>query len=301
MATAQNHLKSAILAAFLLSGSTSFLAAKTTTCPGNDKALGVSRIVEIDTTGGPGFGFQHYKTYDFLRDKEVVITFDDGPQTRTTRAILAALKKECVRATFFPTGKQTVALPEILREVVSQGHTVGSHTYWHGRGTPRGKMGPLSKLKPELALGEIERGISAVVLAVGNKASPFFRYPQLRDTTATIKHLSNRNIGVFSTDIDSLDYKIRSTKRLVRRLMSRLAKKGKGIILLHDIQPTTAKAMPKILNRLKAGGYKIVHLIAKAPATSLPEYDAKVKAGFKSRANMAGGRPMSSVLRTVEQ
>jgi len=51
------------------------------TIPPCDKpeALGLSRIVEIDTTGGPGFGFEHFKQYDFLRDKEVVLTFDDGP------------------------------------------------------------------------------------------------------------------------------------------------------------------------------------------------------------------------------
>ena len=45
----------------------------------NPNALGVSRVVEVDTTGGPGFGFEHFKQMDFLNDKEVVLTFDDGP------------------------------------------------------------------------------------------------------------------------------------------------------------------------------------------------------------------------------
>src|ERR1700690_2892131 len=45
----------------------------------NPNALGVERVVQIDTTGGPGFGFEHFKAYDFLRDKEIVLTFDDGP------------------------------------------------------------------------------------------------------------------------------------------------------------------------------------------------------------------------------
>src|SRR5450756_2067458 len=45
----------------------------------NPNALGIARVVEIDTTGGPGFGFEHFKQLDFLRDKEVVLTFDDGP------------------------------------------------------------------------------------------------------------------------------------------------------------------------------------------------------------------------------
>src|SRR6202035_2097700 len=45
----------------------------------NPNALGIARTVEIDTTGGPGFGFEHFKQLDFLRDHEVVLTFDDGP------------------------------------------------------------------------------------------------------------------------------------------------------------------------------------------------------------------------------
>src|SRR5882757_4616741 len=57
----------------------------------NPNALGVGRTVEIDTTGGPGFGFEHFKQLDFLRDKEVVLTFDDGPWPLNTPAVLKAL------------------------------------------------------------------------------------------------------------------------------------------------------------------------------------------------------------------
>ena len=71
----------------------------------NPNALGVARTVEIDTTGGPGFGFEHYKAYDFLEPKEVVLTFDDGPQVNTTKAILDALADHCTKATFFSIGK----------------------------------------------------------------------------------------------------------------------------------------------------------------------------------------------------
>ena len=80
-------------------------------CPGNPDPLGVSRVVEIDTTGGPGFGFQHYKEYDFLQPKEVVLTFDDGPLPGRTTAVLAALEAQCTKATFFPVGKVAGGLP----------------------------------------------------------------------------------------------------------------------------------------------------------------------------------------------
>ena len=64
-------------------------------CPGNPNALGVGRVVEVDTTGGPGFGFEHFKSHDFLQPGEVVLTFDDGPWPRRTPAVLAALAEHC--------------------------------------------------------------------------------------------------------------------------------------------------------------------------------------------------------------
>jgi hypothetical protein len=59
--------------------------------------MGLARIVEVDTTGGPGFGFEHFKQYDFLRDKEVVLTFDDGPWPGNTPGVLKALTDECLK------------------------------------------------------------------------------------------------------------------------------------------------------------------------------------------------------------
>ena len=83
----------------------------------NPDALGVSRTVVIDTTGGPGFGFLQYKQFDFLTDKEIVLTFDDGPWP-TTPAVLKALADECTKAIFFPVGKHTTYHPEILSRLL---------------------------------------------------------------------------------------------------------------------------------------------------------------------------------------
>jgi len=91
----------------------------------NPNALGVSRTVEIDTTGGPGFGFEHFKQHDFLRNNEVILTFDDGPWP-TTPAVLKALADECVKAIFFPIGKHATYYPEIIKQVAEAGHTIGS-------------------------------------------------------------------------------------------------------------------------------------------------------------------------------
>ena len=127
----------------------------------NPNALGVERIVQIDTTGGPGFGFEHFKAYDFLRDKEIVLTFDDGPWPGNTERVLKALADNCTKALFFPIGKHAGWHPEILKEVVKAGHTVGSHTWSHK---------DLSKLTDDEAKAEIEKGLAAVSIALGNHA-----------------------------------------------------------------------------------------------------------------------------------
>src|SRR3954467_14794930 len=97
----------------------------------NPNALGIGRTVEIDTTGGPGFGFEHFKQLDFLRDHEVVLTFDDGPWVGNTPAVLKALADECTTGIFFSIGKHATYYPEILRQVLAAGHTIGSHTWSH--------------------------------------------------------------------------------------------------------------------------------------------------------------------------
>ena len=93
---------------------------------GNPDALGVSRVVEIDAAGGPGFGFEHFKQYDFLRDKEVVLTFDDGPWPVNTPNVLKALADECLKATFFEIGKHATWHPEITKQVIEASMTVGT-------------------------------------------------------------------------------------------------------------------------------------------------------------------------------
>ena len=265
-------------------------AADAETCP-RAGTLGVSRTVEIDTTGGPGFGMEHYKAYDFLQEKEVVLTFDDGPQKYTTEAVLKALADECVKATFFSIGKMALGYPQIIRDVEKAGHTVGTHTWSHKA---------LAKLKTfDEGKDEIERGISAVHRAVGGPVAPFFRFPTLVDTPEAVAYLGKRNIAMFSTDIDSVDYKRQTPDHLVKSLMHKLDKRGKGILLMHDIHKTTAKALPMILAQLKAKGYKIVHMTAKSPVTTLAEYDQAIEKDAKGLPQVGAERPLSSIVKTV--
>jgi peptidoglycan/xylan/chitin deacetylase (PgdA/CDA1 family) len=256
----------------------------------NPNALGVTRVVEIDTTGGPGFGFEHFKAYDFLRDKEVVLTFDDGPWPGNTPAVLKALADQCTKALFFPIGKHAGYRPDILKQVAAAGHTIGSHTWSHK---------DLTTLTPDEAKAEIEKGIAAVSIALGNQpVGPFFRFPALRNPPEMVKYLGERNVGIFSTDMDSFDFKMRKPEQVIKSVMDKLAKHGKGIILMHDFQQATARAAPELLKQLKAGGYKIVQVTGKTPVEPIKEYTEAVLK------EMGGGldeaRPMSSVIKTIE-
>lgn len=255
----------------------------------NPSALGVARTVEIDTAGGPGFGGEHFKQHDFLRNKEVVLTFDDGPWP-TTPAVLKALADECVRATFFPIGKHATYYPEILKQMHTEGHTIGSHTWSHAN-LERVKNAAEQK-------AEIEKGISAVAMSTGAPVAPFFRFPALRHPPEMVTYVGERNLAIFSTDMDSFDFKMRKPEQVVNAVMTKLNKFGKGIVLLHDFQTATSQAVPDLLAQLKAGGYKIVHMRAKDAVRTIPEYDEAVKK--EQKLPTVSTRPTSSVVRTVE-
>jgi peptidoglycan/xylan/chitin deacetylase (PgdA/CDA1 family) len=258
----------------------------------NPDALGISRIVEIDTTGGPGFGFEHFKQLDFLRDKEVVLTFDDGPWPHNTPAVLKALADQCTTGIFFSIGKHATYHPEILKQVAAAGHTVGAHTWSHAN--LNGK-----KMTEQAAKDEIEKGFSAVKWALGTAPAPFFRFPALQHPPAMVTYLGTRNIAMFSCDIDSFDFKSRNAQQVIDTVMKKLDKLGKGIILMHDFQKHTAEALPELLRRLKAGGYKVVKMRAKAPVETLPQYDEELLKSVKLPT--VSTRPISSVVKTVTE
>ena len=261
-----------------------------TPCP-HPNALGVARTVAIDTTGGPGFGLSQYAMHDFLSMKEVVLTFDDGPWPGTTRAVLEALAKHCTKATFFPIGKHALWHPAILKEVAEAGHTVGSHTWSHAI---------LGKVKNDKAIEEIEKGFSAIKIALGTAPAPFFRFPALNDPKDARAYLATRNIAIMSHDLDSFDFKMRKPEDVIKSVMTKLDKTGKGIILLHDFQQATAKAALDLLGELHAKGYKVVHMKAKAPIATLAQFDEAAKAEVKG-SEVGQGRPTSMVVQTVDE
>jgi peptidoglycan/xylan/chitin deacetylase (PgdA/CDA1 family) len=260
----------------------------------NPNAMGVARVVEIDTTGGPGFGSQHFKSYDFLNDHEVVLTFDDGPWLGHTPAVLKALADQCVRATFFSIGKHATYYPDILRKVVAGGHTVGTHTWSHIE-----LEGVVKTKGLEAAEEEFEKGASAVRMMAGTPIAPFFRFPELRHPNEMLTYLGERNVAIFSADVDSWDFRIKKPEELTKSLMGKVRKAGKGIILMHDFQKVTSIALPQILAELQRDGFKVVHMVPKETLGTLPQFDEAVQKEIKMP--VVPKRPQEAVVRTLNQ
>jgi len=258
----------------------------------NPNALGIARIVEIDTTGGPGFGFEHFKQLDFLRDKEVVLTFDDGPWPVNTPSVLKTLAEECTTGIFFPIGKHATYYPEILKQVAAAGHTIGAHTWSHANLNNK-------KLTEDQRKEEIEKGFSAVKWALGASPAPFFRFPALQHPPEMVTYLGTRNVAIFSCDLDSFDFKASKPQTVIDSVMKKVDKLGKGIILLHDFQKHTAEALPELLHKLKAGGYKVVQMRAKTPVQTLAQYDEEILKDAKLPT--VSSRPVSSVVQTISE
>ena len=105
----------------------------------------------------------------------------------------------------------------------------------------------------------------------GVSPAPFFRFPALQHPPEMVTYLGERNIAMFSTDLDSFDFKARNAQTVIDTVMRKVDKLGKGIILMHDFHKHTGEAVPELLKKLKAGGYKVVAMRAKEPVQVIAE------------------------------
>jgi len=242
--------------------------------------LGTARVVAVGTQGGLEVGLKTYPQTIPLADHEVILTFDDGPDAASTPKILDALEAECVRATFFDIGRNAEALPGIARREVLDGHTVAHHTWSHPQPTVR-FMGAAA------ARADILKGMIAVEKAAYGRdvsgadpkaltlEAPFFRFPGFADTPDLRRWLAANDVGIFGVDLWASDWIEMTPEEELKLVMSRLEKNGqKGMLLLHDNHRWTAAMVPMLLQRLKADGYRIVHMtgggLASGPTVPAP-------------------------------
>jgi len=240
------------LVAALLLGTASAAAANECS-----KALGTSRTLTVDPTAFPLVGKAQYQETLALKNREVVLTFDDGPSSPYTEMVLEALAAECVKATFFVLGSNVEDDPELVRRIAKEGHSIGTHTFDHVE---------LDKLPIDDAKKLIDRGIKVATDALqGAPLAPFFRAPMLALTPQLEKHIVSRGLMVWSLDVDSRDWSEIPEEQVIADTIKELEKAGKGIVLMHDIQPVTARALPALLDELKRRNFKVVHVVPAAP------------------------------------
>jgi peptidoglycan-N-acetylglucosamine deacetylase len=230
--------------------------ARAENCPGNPNALGTSRVLALDPREYPRVGAMDHAVALPLSDKEVILTFDDGPVPRYSNQILDILAAQCVKATFFLVGEMARAHPSTVRRIFAEGHTIGTHSEDH----------PVrfGKLAAPLVEWEIDTGIRDVGAALGDprQVAPFFRVPGLARSDIIESELAARVLVDFGSDTVADDWHHRiSPKKIIALAMNRLEARGRGILLLHDIHPATVAALPGLLKELNQRGFHVVHVV----------------------------------------
>lgn len=241
--------------------------ARAETCS-NPKALGTSRTIAVESNDFPRIGTMQYRRTLPLDDHEVVITFDDGPLPPYTNRVLDALAAECVKVTYFLVGTMARANPDLVRRIYNAGHVIGTHSHRHPFN--------MDQMERARVVSEIDGGIAAVKAALGDERAlaPFFRVPGLARSRQIETYAASQSLSVWSADEVADDWHRGITsEQIVQRAMARIEARGhRGVLLLHDIHPATARAVPMLLKRLKTGGYKIVQAVpAGDRPASVPE------------------------------
>lgn len=177
--------------------------------------------------------------------REVALTFDDGPYGETTVQILDALKEQDVRATFFVVGKHVEARPDLVRRMLLDGHEVGNHTYSHPR---------LPELTLLQARDELNRCEAAFVAATGSHMN-LMRPPGMQYNGDVLRLAQDLGYVTIHGDVVAADYLPVDPEVIVARVMRQVD--NGSVIVLHD-SPNTVQALPTILERLTARGYRFV-------------------------------------------
>jgi peptidoglycan/xylan/chitin deacetylase (PgdA/CDA1 family) len=264
MANVRRMIWRTLILVALMLGAMAAAKARADDCPGNPNALGTSRVLTVDPREFPRIGTVQYSHSLPLKDKEVVLTFDDGPMPPYTNRVLDVLAEHCVKANYFLVGRMARGYPDLTRRILADGHTIGTHSENHLLGFDRAPM--------DTVKSEIEQGIASVgtVLGKGTAANAFFRIPGFLRRQEVETYLHSRRLMTWSADVVADDWKHINASEVVRRSIARLDEKGKGILLLHDIQPATALALPELLRQLKAKGYRIVLVVPGKDEMSVP-------------------------------
>lgn len=183
---------------------------------------------------------------DHENGKYIALTFDDGPHPDVTPRILDTLNEYNAKATFFMLGLQAEYYPALAAEVANQGHEVANHTYNHT---------DLTSLNHDQLINEIVTTNNKIEQATGKKPT-LFRPPFGSYNEQVINVAEQNGLSIILWSVDSLDWKNRDLSTIYSTVTAN-ASVG-STVLLHDIHPTTADALPEVLETLSAQGYHFV-------------------------------------------
>jgi cellulose synthase/poly-beta-1,6-N-acetylglucosamine synthase-like glycosyltransferase/spore germination protein YaaH/peptidoglycan/xylan/chitin deacetylase (PgdA/CDA1 family) len=239
------------------------------------------RTIQLDSNG-----LVQTETYDKLpkpfemarygksKKKEVVLTFDDGPDPTYTPQILDILDKNHIKGTFFIVGENALMHPELVKRINKEGHEIGNHTFTH----PDISSITPSRLRMELNANQ------RLFQEITGHAMTLFRPPYVSDTelgkkSQQVSILQAQEMGYTMVDksIDSGDWQKLSSNEIVNRVLDQLPEGN--VILLHDAggdRSNTVKALPIIIKELKNRGYTfttIADLIEKSKSQIMPPAD----------------------------
>jgi peptidoglycan/xylan/chitin deacetylase (PgdA/CDA1 family)/uncharacterized caspase-like protein len=194
-----------------------------------------------------------------LPDKTLVLTFDDGPHSKYTPAILEVLASFKAKAIFYEVG-QNLGGPDATgglrmtrasaesRKVLAAGNLIGNHTFTHPF---------LPKLSKEKVEGELDQG-SRLVREVQPAGPTLFRPPYGALSGSVQKDIASRRMRTMLWNIDSQDWADPIPMSIANRVIGEAREAGRGIILLHDIHARSVQALPLILETLQAEGFRFV-------------------------------------------
>ncbi|MBC1376220.1 polysaccharide deacetylase family protein [Listeria sp. FSL L7-0091] len=176
-------------------------------------------------------------------NKVIALTFDDGPSASVTPKVLETLKRNNVKATFFVLGSSVINNPGLVKRELEEGHQVGSHSWDHPQ---------LTKLSEKEVYNQILQTQKAVYDQTG------YFPTTMRPPYGAVNKKVAEEIGlpIIQWSVDTEDWKNKNPKVVTSRVLSG-ASNG-GIVLMHDIHPTTAASLDKTIKALKKQGYEFV-------------------------------------------
>lgn len=220
----------------------------------DDDALGVHRTMTIPVGIAPGV-YDWRQIQSDLKDKEIILTFDDGPSPDTNDQIVNLLKAECLKATFFLVGKKAQEYPTLVKNLAAAGHTIGNHSWSHKRFT---------EIDDSEVQQEVSQGIRAVeeALAPDYHGSQYFRFPHLSHNPMSDLIVHSHGMAAIGTNFMVPDWTDISPQEIHDLMIEQITQRGnKGMLILHDIHPRSIKALELLMSTFKKQGYKIVHLL----------------------------------------